>query len=101
MSRPRPAPSRPLASTRSRSSPSAPIRDLPGRQLRGTFLTSRNGDNINESQHQSDARHSLEVRRGSIVGIMRYDFLITSYETERIKVLTVWSEFRDEDLCFR
>jgi len=32
---------------------------------------------------------------------MRYDFLITSYETERIKVLTVWSEFRDEDLCFR
>ena len=27
---------------------------------------------------------------------MRYDFLIESYETERVKVLSVWSEFRDE-----
>jgi uncharacterized damage-inducible protein DinB len=32
---------------------------------------------------------------------MRYDFLIESYETERIKVLSVWSEFRDEDLPAR
>jgi uncharacterized damage-inducible protein DinB len=32
---------------------------------------------------------------------MRYDFLIESYETERIKVLSVWSEFRDEDLTVR
>jgi uncharacterized damage-inducible protein DinB len=32
---------------------------------------------------------------------MRYDFLIESYETERIKVLSVWSEFRDEDLPVR
>ena len=32
---------------------------------------------------------------------MRYDFLIDSYETERIKVLSVWSEFRDEDLSCR
>jgi uncharacterized damage-inducible protein DinB len=32
---------------------------------------------------------------------MRYDFLIESYETERIKVLSVWSEFRDEDLAVR
>jgi uncharacterized damage-inducible protein DinB len=29
---------------------------------------------------------------------MRYDFLVESYETERIKVLSVWSEFRDDDL---
>ena len=29
---------------------------------------------------------------------MRYEFLIESYETERIKVVSVWSEFRDEDL---
>ena len=32
---------------------------------------------------------------------MRYDFLVDSYETERVKVLSVWSEFRDEDLSCR
>ena len=32
---------------------------------------------------------------------MRYEFLIETYATERIKVLSVWSEFRDEDLEFR
>jgi uncharacterized damage-inducible protein DinB len=32
---------------------------------------------------------------------MRYDFLIETYATERIKVLSVWSEFRDEDLAVR
>jgi uncharacterized damage-inducible protein DinB len=32
---------------------------------------------------------------------MRYDFLIDTYETERIKVLSVWSEFADENLPVR
>ena len=32
---------------------------------------------------------------------MRYDFLLETYDTERIKVVSVWSEFRDEDLTFR
>jgi uncharacterized damage-inducible protein DinB len=32
---------------------------------------------------------------------MRYDFLVESYETERIKVLSVWSEFTDSDLAVR
>lgn len=32
---------------------------------------------------------------------MRYDFLVETYETERIKVLGVWSEFHDEDLPAR
>lgn len=32
---------------------------------------------------------------------MTYDFLVESYATERIKVLSVWSEFRDEDLRVR
>ena len=32
---------------------------------------------------------------------MRYDFLVESYATERIKVLSVWSEFREEDLLVR
>jgi uncharacterized damage-inducible protein DinB len=32
---------------------------------------------------------------------MRYDFLVETYATERIKVLSVWSEFRDQDLIVR
>jgi uncharacterized damage-inducible protein DinB len=32
---------------------------------------------------------------------MRYDFLIETYETERIKVISVWSMFADEDLPVR
>jgi len=32
---------------------------------------------------------------------MPYSFLIETYATERIKVLSVWSEFRDEDLPVR
>jgi uncharacterized damage-inducible protein DinB len=32
---------------------------------------------------------------------MIYNFLVESYATERIKVLSVWSEFRDEDLPVR
>ena len=32
---------------------------------------------------------------------MRYEFLVETYATERIKVLSVWSEFRDEDLAVR
>jgi uncharacterized damage-inducible protein DinB len=31
----------------------------------------------------------------------RYDFLLETYETERIKTLSVWSEFFDADLHFR
>ena len=32
---------------------------------------------------------------------MRYAFLVDTYATERIKVVSVWSEFRDEDLPVR
>jgi uncharacterized damage-inducible protein DinB len=32
---------------------------------------------------------------------MRYDFLLETYATERVKVASVWSEFRDEDLEVR
>src|SRR5260370_5524878 len=32
---------------------------------------------------------------------MKYGFLVETYETERIKVVSVWSEFRDEDLPVR
>jgi uncharacterized damage-inducible protein DinB len=32
---------------------------------------------------------------------MRYEFLVETYETERVKVLSVWSEFREDDMAFR
>jgi len=32
---------------------------------------------------------------------MRYDFLVETYSTERLKVISVWSEFRDTDLPVR
>ena len=32
---------------------------------------------------------------------MKYEFLVESYASERIKVLSVWSEFKDEDLAVR
>jgi uncharacterized damage-inducible protein DinB len=32
---------------------------------------------------------------------MRYEFLVDTYATERLKVVSVWSEFRDEELEFR
>ena len=32
---------------------------------------------------------------------MKYEFLVETYATERVKVLSVWSEFRDEDLGVR
>jgi len=32
---------------------------------------------------------------------MRYAFLVETYETERVKVVSVWSEFHDEDLPVR
>src|SRR5437762_12600896 len=35
------------------------------------------------------------------MAFMTYEFLVETYETERIKVVSVWSEFRDEDLPVR
>ena len=32
---------------------------------------------------------------------MRYDFLVETYVTERVKVVSVWSEFRDQEMKFR
>ena len=32
---------------------------------------------------------------------MRYDFLVDTYSTERLKILSVWSEFEDDELNFR
>jgi len=32
---------------------------------------------------------------------VRYDFLVDTYATERMKVVSVWSEFRDKDMEFR
>jgi DinB family protein len=57
---------------------------------------------------QNSARQILRMWRAG-TGIddinyrssMRYSFLVDTYETERLKVLSVWGMFRDEDLPFR
>ena len=36
-----------------------------------------------------------------IVFLMRFSFLVETYETERLKVLSVWSMFHDQDLPVR
>ena len=33
--------------------------------------------------------------------LVRYEFLVETYETECVKVVSVWSEFHDEDLPVR
>lgn len=38
---------------------------------------------------------------GEAGGNMRYEFLLETYATERVKVVSVWSEFRDGELEFR
>jgi uncharacterized damage-inducible protein DinB len=41
------------------------------------------------------------VRRIELSYCMRYDFLTETYETERIKVISAWSMFTDQDLPVR
>jgi uncharacterized damage-inducible protein DinB len=43
----------------------------------------------------------VEAGRKGRMAAMRYNFLVETYETERMKVVSVWSEFRDEDLAVR
>ncbi len=40
-------------------------------------------------------------KRCKEVSTMTYDFLVDTYATERLKVLSVWSEFHDGDLQVR
>src|SRR6478672_8255090 len=43
--------------------------------------------------------HACRPRDGNTP--VRYEFLVDCYASERIKVLSVWSEFRDDDLEHR
>src|SRR3954470_6522919 len=38
---------------------------------------------------------------GNLPAMSRYEFLVETYDTERLKTLSVWSQLRDEDLRFR
>lgn len=51
-------------------------------------------------RRSGDARCMVEEKRVTFAA-MRYDFLVETYATERVKVLSVWSEFRDDDLRVR
>src|SRR5579864_7970662 len=62
-----------------------------GRRKLGVARTKVLGTKI-RSQFDS----SLPGRRA-----MHYDFLVETYDTERIKVVSTWSEFRDEEMPLR
>ena len=48
------------------------------------------------------AKNAPAAGAGVIIKItMRYDFLIETYETERVKVISAWSMFTDHDLPVR
>jgi uncharacterized damage-inducible protein DinB len=56
------------------------------------------------AHHQNTCRYTRlsEVLPSTQEGVaMKYDFLVETYETERLKVLSVWSEFKDQDLAVR
>jgi hypothetical protein len=48
----------------------------------------------------ADDALTTEWRQGSVAAL-RYDFLIDTYATERLKVLAVWSSFGDDDPAVR
>src|SRR4051812_36311421 len=54
-----------------------------------------------ESPSSRKGRETLGAQSLEFGMLMKYEFLVESYATERIKVLSVWSEFRDEDLRIR
>src|SRR5207302_10621600 len=43
------------------------------------------------------SREKMHVEAEGKDGPMSYDFLVETYETERMKVVSVWSELRDEE----
>src|SRR5258707_13430556 len=48
-----------------------------------------------------DVRSEDDPRFRSRRLFMTYEFLVETYETERVKVVSVWSEFCDDDLPMR
>src|SRR4051812_48643285 len=60
---------------------------------------------LSPSFHGCGGRHAKNAPVawvGVIMKItMRYDFLIETYETERVKVISAWSMFTDNDLPVR
>jgi uncharacterized damage-inducible protein DinB len=49
-----------------------------------------------------ERRGMVVIRRIRVTfAAMRYAFLVETYATERVKVVSVWSEFRNEDLAVR
>jgi uncharacterized damage-inducible protein DinB len=75
------------------------------RRLRCYFHRDRYG-NQRSTDSQRDIYTQYSLAGGLLCPIeghlhVKYDFLVQTYETERIKVLSVWSEFKDEDLPIR
>jgi len=54
-----------------------------------------------DAKRLGSARHGSESEIRVTFAAMRYAFLVETYATERVKLVSVWSEFRDEDLPVR
>jgi uncharacterized damage-inducible protein DinB len=58
-------------------------------------------DKKSDSNYEPRANAEINCRWQFPGAAMKYDFLVETYATERIKVVSVWSEFHDEDLPVR
>src|SRR5687767_2478268 len=72
-----------------------------GRLRTSGFQSSRRAADRVEAVRRGIAGASCPFSSESGSSSMPYDFLIDTYETERIKVVSVWSEFSDKDLPIR
>ena len=54
---------------------------------------------VEGARHRTEGAPCDRVR--PLTRTMPYQFLVDTYDTERIKVFSVWSEFQDDDLAVR
>jgi hypothetical protein len=59
------------------------------------------GQGVGADQPVAGLRRNARERGGQIIAVMKYDFLADTYESECIKVVSVWSDFKDHDLPVR
>jgi uncharacterized damage-inducible protein DinB len=72
-------------------------------RVHGGLLRGANEGSLSQSRRAGVANYLFSPRPNAVTVeiAMVYDFLVETYETERVKILSVWSEFRDDDLAFR
>src|SRR6188474_1804992 len=74
----------------------ARVRRCEGARVRGLKVGGSDGPRLVRGPK---ARWSTEGRYCDVMS--RYDFLVETYRTERIKILSVWSQIPDDRMSFR